>query len=335
MTDTRNDNLLEQALEWCVLLQDPDAGPEERAGFAAWLETSEAHRQAWRRAEEVWRRLDPVAERLASGAGPSPDRLAATPAVAPVRPQALKPAFRRKTRALRALAAMLLLGAILGWRYDPAWLADYRTAVAEQREWRLEDGSLIRLAPDSALDVDYGTARRRIRLHRGEAWFRVAADPARPFVVESATGHTQALGTAFDIRRRGDRVRVLVSEHQVQVSLDRQRQRLEPGQALTYDADGFSPVRNVDVANELAWQNQRLVFQDAPLAQVLAELQRYMPGRLQLTDSTLGSLSVTAVFDTRQPRQALESLADVLALRLTRIGPWLTLVRPGETQGQQ
>ncbi|MFD2407351.1 FecR/PupR family sigma factor regulator [Azorhizophilus paspali] len=69
MTDTRNDNLLEQALEWCVLLQDPDAGPEERAGFAAWLETSEAHRQAWRRAEEVWRRLDPLAERLTDGAG--------------------------------------------------------------------------------------------------------------------------------------------------------------------------------------------------------------------------------------------------------------------------
>ncbi len=308
MTEPQDDNLLEQALEWCVLLHDVDAGPAEQAHFAAWLATSEAHRQAWQRAEDVWQRLNPLAERLAE-------------------PVVIQP---RQMWAWRSLAALLLLGLVLGGTYDPAWLATYRTAVAEQQEWRLDDGSVIRLAPDSALDVDYSPAQRHIRLYRGEAWFQVAADPARPFIVDAAAGHTQALGTAFDIRQRGEQVRVLVSEHRVEVSLGQQQQQVAQNQALTYGPDGLSSVTSANVANELAWQQQRLVFQDMPLAQVLAELQHYTPSRLQLTDAALENLSVTAVFDTRHPEDALNTLAEVLALRLTNIGPWLTLVRPGE-----
>lgn len=93
------------------------------------------------------------------------------------------------------MAAMLLLGLGLSWCYDPAWLADYRTAIAEQRQWHLEDGSLIHAAPDSALDVNYSDHQRYVRLYRSEAWFQVVPDAQRPFIVEAAKGNTQALGS--------------------------------------------------------------------------------------------------------------------------------------------
>lgn len=320
MTDRPDDILLDQAFEWYVRLQDCDVTEQERAGCAAWLAESDQHRAAWQRAEQVWLRLQPAADALRQ---PLP--------VAPAPPVALhrrgKP---RWARAIGGLAAALVL-ALVGYAcYDPAYLAEHRTAVAEQREWLLEDGSRVHLAPDSALDVDYQAGQRRIRLHRGEAWFQVAADAQRPFVVEAAGGGVRALGTAFSVRHANGGVRVLVSEHRVEVSHGKQQVRLEKGQAVHYDRDGMSRPVSVNLGNELAWRRQRLVFEDVSLDRVLTELQRYLSTRLVLTDAAVAALPVTTVLDTRQPEQALDSLAGMFELRLSAVGPWVTLVRAGE-----
>ncbi|TBU75441.1 FecR family protein [Phytopseudomonas daroniae] len=303
------DDLLEQALEWCVLLQDIDASEEQRQQAIAWREQSDAHRVAWQRAIEVWQHLDPLVEVLTA------------PVAQPARP-------RHRFRPALACAASLLLAALVVQLYDPAWRADYRTAVAQQQRWQLEDGSWVELAADSALDIDYSSEQRRIRLHRGQAWFQVVADAQRPFIVQAAGGNTQALGTAFAVRLRDQRVRVAVSEHSVQVSLANQRQILQQGQALGYDRNGLSQPVAVNLNSEMAWRQQRLVFQDTPLAEVLDELQHYLPAHLRLTDGRLGQLPVTVVIDTRQPEKALASLAEVLSLQLTSIGSWLILVSP-------
>lgn len=307
------ESLLEQALEWYVLLQDVDASDEQRQHAAAWREQSAAHRGAWQRAGQVWQGLDPLAEALA------------TPAM-----QAVPPARSRRWFVPVLACAASLLVALAVHLNDPAWRADYRTPVAQQLRWQLEDGSRIELAADSALDVDYSEGQRRIRLHRGQAWFQVAVDPQRPFIVEAGNGETRALGTAFAVRLRDKQVRVVVDEHSVQVSLVAQQQIVQQGQALDYDESHIARPGAVNLSSEMAWRRQRLVFQNAPLGEVLDELQHYLPGHLRLTDSQLGQRPVTLVIDTRQPEKALASLADIMPLRLTHIGPWLTLVRPAE-----
>lgn len=311
-----NDDVLEQALEWYVLLQDIDASDADRQQARAWREQSVEHEAAWQRAEQVWLRLNPLADVLAKQ---PPTNLQ------PVR-------SRRRLWPALATAAVLVLAVLAVQLYDPAWQADYRTAVAQQQRWQLEDGSWLELAADSAVDVNYSAERRNIRLLRGKAWFQVAADAGRPFVVEHAGGTTRALGTAFSVQRRGEQTRVVVSEHSVQVSQAGSQQVLQQGQALQYDRHGISQPLSINLDNELAWRQQRLVFQRAPLAEVLGELQHYLPSRLYLTDSKLGQLPVTVVLDTRQPEKALQGLGEILPIQLSGIGPWLTLIRPVDKQ---
>ncbi|WP_437879887.1 FecR family protein [Pseudomonas sp. LRF_L74] len=310
-----NDDLMEQALEWHVLLQDIDVTDQQRRDAHAWHERSDAHRDAWQRAEDVWRRLDPLAEALSAPA--------VLPTVASRRRRWFRPAL--------ACAASLVLALVLIPTLDPAWHADYRTDIAQHGSWQLADGSRLELAADSALDVDYSDKQRRVRLLRGQAWFQVAADAGRPFIVSAEGGETRALGTAFAVRLGEDHVRVVVAEHSVQVSTMNQHQVVQQGQVIDYSHDRLSLRSDTLASNELAWRKQRLVFVRAPLSEVLGELQHYLPGYLRLTDGQLGQLPVTVVIDTRQPDKALSSLTEILPLRLTDVGPWLTLVRPAQT----
>lgn len=313
MTRQTSPSPLDQALEWCVRLHDDGVTPAEREAFAQWLAADERHEAAWQRAQQVWGASGEVAQVLASA-----------PAVA-------KKARRARTWTGWAAAAVVVL-AVAGVTLSPAHWADYRTEVAQTRTWTLEDGSSIQLAPRTALDVTFSKGERRIHLYRGEAWFKVAANPARPFVVEAGDATVQALGTAFDVKVDGNRVDVAVTEHKVRVTHPRQQQDVSEGEALHYDRDAVSAPRAVNLMQQLAWREQRLSFKDAPLAEVIEQLQAYSSSRLLVTDSTLDGLSVTAAFDTRQPQDVLESLQVILPIQVSTVGPWLTLIRASENK---
>lgn len=310
MTDTREaheQQLLEQALEWCVLLADIEASEQQRRDFARWLEQGEAQQQAWQRAQQVW-----------GGVQPLVDHLATRPA---------QPTSNRKRWRFWACAASLVLGVVAWSLHDPAGRAGYQTGTAQVQSWQLEDGSRLSLDAGSAADIDYGPGQRRIRLYRGNAVFEVAADPQRPFIVESQGGTTQALGTVFALQTRDDQVRVLVSEHSVRVSRAGQQRVVPQGSALTYGEQGLGRSHPVDITSELAWLDQRLVFQNIPLDEVIQRLQPYLDSRLLLADGELGRQPVTAVFDSREPEKALQALSQILPLELYHLGPWLTLIR--------
>ncbi|TRX73699.1 FecR family protein [Pseudomonas mangiferae] len=304
------DSLAEEALAWLVRLQDEAASAADRAAFAAWLETSADHRAAWQRAQRLWRRLDDLAPHLAP-----------PPSAQPVR-------RTRRRRSLLAAAACLLLALGVGSMLRTGVLADYRSGVGEHRHLTLADGSRIELGSDSALSVDFSADRRRIHLYRGEAYFEVSPDPARPFVVDAGPLRGRALGTAFAVRRDGDQASLTVTEHQVAVEAGAAHDTLGRGQQVRYDDAGLHPAEPVDLRRALAWRRDRLVFVEAPLVDVLAELQRYRHGRILVTDPALARQPVTAVFRTDDPDAALRTIARVLPVRLTRATDWLVLVRP-------
>jgi transmembrane sensor len=307
----------EAAIGWFVRLRDEEATAADRKAFAAWLASDDAHREAWNEIERVWGRLGEIApEGLAAQTPPAP-------AIARREP--------RRSWARIAAAAVILIAAFAGWRLaPPGLLADHRTGVAERRMVALADGSQVELGPQSALDVGFEAGRRHVRLIAGNAYFEVAPDARRPFTVEAGPGRIAVLGTAFDVKiTEGDAVSVAVTHNAVSVSTATGAAvRLREGQAVSYDRDGVSDVQPADLDAVLGWRHGQLVFHDAPLDEVFAEIGRYRRGHVQLLGAGLGSRRITAVFDARQPEAAIETIARSLDLRVLRATGLLIALSP-------
>lgn len=307
------DILVEEALEWLARLQDAEATAAERAAFEAWLARGPDRLTAWQRALQVWSR---AGELEAALRGRRPAGTGA--AIAPSRRVWLKAAA---AAAVAAAAGAHLLA-------EPATFADHATRIGERRSIALPDGSTVELGSTSALSLDFGPKARRVRLHRGEAYFAVTADPARPFLVEAAAGRIRALGTAFDVKLGGESASVAVVEHAVEVSLDGEGVRLNAGEQVRYGNGRLGRIRPADLAQVRAWQRDRLIFQDAPLGAVVADLERWRRGRIVITDDRLEALSVTAVFDVHEIDAALQTIADSLPVRVLRLTDLLVLLTP-------
>ncbi|RXT56493.1 hypothetical protein B6S44_05325 [Bosea sp. Tri-44] len=295
----------DDAIAWFVRLRDEEVSEADRATFAVWREASPSHEQAWREIEAVWGGLDQVAV-------PKPVPAIVAPAASRSRRLVLRPL---------AAAAVILLAVTTAVRLTPDGLfADHRTGIGERRVVALPDGSRIELGPASAVDVDFAGARRTVTLVAGEAFFTVARDPTRPFVVSAGQGEIAVLGTAFDVKiGQSEAVSVVVTESKVAVSAAGSGAvGVAAGQEVGYDRNGVSAVRPADLDAAQAWRQDQLVFHDAPLDAVLTELRRYRRGTIQLLGGELGKRRITAVFDARRPDAALETIARNLDLRLLR-----------------
>lgn len=293
------------ALEWVARLNDEAVSERDRADFGAWLAADAGHPAAFERATRLWNCFDqvkPAAERL-----------------------------HRRRAILGALAAVVALPAAYAL-YRQLWAADFRSGVGERRSVRLSDGSRVELGTDSAISVAFTASARSITLHRGQAFFEVAPDPARSLSVRAGPGSTTALGTRFDIRRDDDGVTVSVLEHAVQVRVDGQPDaaRVAQGWQLRYGDRGIGqPLRMADPGAVTAWRQDRIVFDGVPLRQVLRELARYRHGPIVLMDRQAGGWPVTAVFDTRDIDAALRGLAEALSLRVLDVGGYASFVYAG------
>jgi transmembrane sensor len=305
-SDSPEDALFEQAARWHLCLR-------EAADEATW--------RAYRR----WLAGDP---RRAAAMGEAEQLLGMLRA--PAADLARQGARTRRRRWIAAAAACLLLagggGLWLGGGGYARLRGDAVTAVGETRTLRLDDGSEITLNTDTVLQVAYAPRLRRVRLERGEAYFRVAHLPDRPFVVDTPSGQARVLGTVFDVRLDGDRTRVGVAEGHVAVRAQGGGNAvLGAGQSAWLDATGLAPGSERDADPDAAWRQGRLVFFRTPLPEVLASLERYRMGRLYLHGEALRRLTVSGAFDTTHPDAALDGLLATLHLRAVSLG-WITIV---------
>lgn len=330
-------DLIDQAIDWIILLHSGQAGAEDMARLAQWRASSPEHECAYRQAKRLW---DDAGEAFGLDEAP---RLEFCP---PARPghfnngggaafgQAKRRRLRCRPSRLPAAVGMLLLAlaVLFGHHHlsDPL-LHDHYTRHGEQKPVILADGSEVLLNTDTALDEVFENAIRTVRLARGQAVFRVKADPARPFEVEAASATVRALGTVFEVRREGEAVAVVVQEHAVAV---RSRTgafsgeiRVKAGEKLGVDASRASlKPEPVDVGETAAWQRRKLIFDELPLGRVIDEINRYADGKILITDSALKARSVTGVFPIDDTDGALRAICSTLQLRETRLGPWLVLL---------
>lgn len=295
---------------------------KDETALAAWLTADPRHARAFSEMEAVWSDLAAVS--------PSAEILASLPSPAS-RAHGNDNDHRRRVCFSAAIAASVAIVAI-GFAGDwPMRLrADAVTATGERRTIAMPDGSSVILNTHSAVAFDYRPGARVVQLLRGEAAFTVAPDPRRPFTVEANGGSSTALGTRFVIREDGDDTQVTVTEHKVRVAYPRSGSSivsLPEGESLTYGPDRPWGVREAVQAGEAdAWTQGELVFENRPLAEVVAELARYHPGYVRVIGQEVRDRRVSGVFSIDDPVSAIGKLQRSLGLQSVHVTDRLILI---------
>lgn len=310
----------DEASDWLARRLDGPLGRAEQCDFTVWLNRSPAHQVAYRHAEAAWQRLEAVGRE----AGALRDDIAHL---------LRQPVQRQRWRCASVMAACIAIVAVGAslWFGNPVMLlrADYAAAPTQLRSIQLSDGSRVDLAPGAAIALDFTASERRVLMLAGSAYFTVAplaASGGRPFVVLSENGSTRALGTQFAVDLLPNRVRVSVTEHAVEVAAGPELTTVQQGRAVAYTPNGsIAPLDSVDVVSATAWHRGKLIFDRAPVSEIVAELSRYRRGRIVVADQVLGERRISGVFNTDDIDGALHAIARELKVE-TRLLPLLAVL---------
>ncbi|WP_157197935.1 MULTISPECIES: FecR family protein [Methylomonas] len=300
------DAIANEAAHWVARLESSRMDEHERRAFMAWIKQSPEHRARFFEMRKHWQGLSSASSAV---------RTRTT-------------AFRAP--ALRYAAAILLAVGLLSWhfRLPDRLQADFATAPGESKTVQLSDGSTLYLNADTALAIAFTPQGRQIRLLRGEVECRVAHDSHRPFAVVTGPDRVTALGTDFSVYRDSGQTTVSVFESTVQIEhADHLVGVLNPGQQQHLDDEtGAAPLVNGVGDDARAWRYGQLVFTAKSLTDVIAELNRYRPGKLVLMNRTAAQRKVSGVFNINDLETAIQTIANTQQLRTVRLGAWLTAI---------
>lgn len=332
-------SITHKACEWLFALTDADAATQ--AEFGAWLRESPRHVEEFLLVSAAFRELDHVAADDGIDIDTLRSELAVT--VMPLCKGATRPARSAQTGAgvslprsgrrfvrLAAAVAGLIVG---GWLLWAAHFGgqNYSTAVGEIRSFELADGSVIELNTRSRMKVRFSGATRDVELLAGEALFKVARDPGRPFRVHAGSAVIQAVGTQFNVYRRAQVTTVSVIEGVVRVSeeagavttlVPADAQMLVAGHEARIGADGHvMKLVAADTAKAIAWRERRLIFNGDRLVDVAAEFNRYNSApHLRVDGAIAQSKQLAGIFDADDPESLLLFLADLGDVSVERDG---------------
>lgn len=319
----------QEAAEWLARRDTGAWSEQDEHALQLWLEQRTAHRVAFLRLESAWReagRLQALAAGWPAGVLPPrgywsvrtptdalPQRQKGTPSMVPPDLRGLNFAPRQPAkasrwgRAMAAAFALVAIGSLAwgSWQLSGRQQASYASGVGEVKNIAMADGSTAMLSSDSQLQVLMTRGERHIALVRGEAFFDVAHDANRPFVVEAEQRQVRAVGTRFSVRRDADALRVVVTQGKVRLDsapgADGRGQPaayLPAGSVATADRNGVL-VRSLSLADAerfLEWRSGYLSFDDTPLSAVAAEFNRFNVRKLELADPAIADLRVGGNF---------------------------------------
>ncbi len=211
------------------------------------------------------------------------------------------------------------------------WLlsqADHITSTAEIRDIPLPDGSLATLGPDSAIAVDFSEQDRRIGLLSGMAYFQVQPDSTRPFTVSTGPMLVTALGTAFDVSAEKGFLSVAVAHGSVEARTGAPAgEKLEAGTWLTFDSATSRITRGEQEPSQIAaWRSNMLFAENETVATLCAKISRWQNGRVLIADPSLGSRTVSGVFDLNDPDAAIAAVVRPFGAKTRKIASLLTIV---------
>lgn len=320
MAKTKQDDIVRTAADWWVRLRAPGAEGETIEQWLAWTGEDARHLQTFERVNELATRLGSL------------DRISRQSLIkAFTRPAPPQRRWLPLAAAASVAVAMLAGGAYLAWaRFAPnVSMQVYTSAIAQNRDITLPDGTQVALGAASTLTTHFSHGQRQVELSSGEAFFQVVHDTRRPFVVAAGDVSIRDIGTAFDVRRTGERVSIAVTQGRVriadmnQTTGEAQRGTLEvsAGQLVSYDpATESMTVGSIAPEQATAWRDDRLAFIDEPLAVVIANLNRYSTRPLHIADADLGKLSYTGTIRTDAIGGWLGALPQIFPLQVNAQG---------------
>lgn len=292
-----HDDVDDAAARWA--LRDPldgDAG----AALGAWLAQDRRHAGALLRARAALTLVDRA--------------IAPPSATAPAVSGRVRPRFeggqgkgqtRRWLLAGAGGAIAATLAGVVGW--SRVMGERVATARGEIRRLPLADGSVATIDTDSAMRVVLASDSRRVALERGQAWFQVAKDRQRPFVVDAGIAQVRAVGTAFSVRRAASGVQVAVTEGTVAIWASDARGSmtiLEAGQFATFANGATTPVTGrapAAIERALAWRDGEIALENETLGNAVAEFNRYNRQQLVLDDDRLAAERIVGLFQIDNP----------------------------------
>jgi transmembrane sensor len=311
--------ILGEAADWLVQLQSGSATEEDHRAIQQWRGRSAQHAQAWQRAEAILGDFRAVPGSIAS--------------------ETLKrinssKGFGRR-QALNRLGLFLLAGPAVWLTYRELpwqeWTADQHTAIGEQRNLTLPDGTRMLINTGSSLNIAFSGSERRIKLLSGEVLITTARDPSlsyRPFIVQTRHGTARALGTRFSVRVDEHRSRVAVMEGAVEMLSDHASQGVivKAGEQSAFGLTTIDPVQSLD-ASAMTWENGMMVARNMRLSDLLAELGRYRPGVLRCHDGA-ADLTVSGAFSLRDTDASLRLLQDTLPVKVSSHTRYWVVIEP-------
>jgi transmembrane sensor len=319
---------LAAAWDWVLRLRDDTVHQGDLVEWLCWYEADEAHRSAFTEMQAFWRNAGQVIEgadapTLAQLLGESATLSADTPEPAYLS----APTTRRERTALLCTAALVVTCTLSVWWLHQARLvgAPVIPARSTLQEATLPDGSRVDLAPRSSMVLHFTPRERALELQGGEAYFSVARNRQRPFVVTVARLRVNAVGTAFNIRKAADRIVVAVTEGAVDVHVmsggSSGATRIVAGHQATWDADELAPVlTSANLPQTLAWQRGRLEYVNEPLADVIADVNRYLPRPVTIRDPAVGQIKFSGTVFTESSEVWLRALPQVFPVQLDTDG---------------
>jgi transmembrane sensor len=308
-----------KAVRWVVRADQGELTGADRTELDAWLAGDPRRLGAYARAEAAWVMLDrakalggaPMVEPSSSGRG----RLGRRGLLAGL------------GAAAAACAAIVIAPRLLSARYG--------TAVGEIRRVPLSDGSMAAINTDTVLDVNMRPRLRQVKLDKGEAWFQVAKDAQRPFVVESGPVRVRAVGTAFSVRRREGGCEVLVTEGVVEAwsqDVGAAPRRVRAGERI-FVSDEVGPATPaaapIDITRNLAWREGQIVLDGEAFSTAAAEFNRYNDRKIVIADGAMADEKLVGWFRTNEPESFARAAASSFGGKVTVRGE-VILVEAGE-----
>lgn len=304
------DTVRDEAAYWFALTNDGLLDAEEQARFDRWLARDPLHADEYRLLQSLWGAADQLPK----------ERLQAL--LREDIPTPIQPRLRKNSVVLRyAVAASLVAVAVstalwFGLNTTPDYNAQFTTAFGERKQLTLPDGSVVDLNSRTQMDVHFVRGQRVVVLSAGEAMFSVQHDPARPFVVEAGNGRVTVTGTRFDVRRDPTQTLIAVESGTVKVNGAADNGAtvvLTAGLGSRIDATGkVAAASSVNTAALIAWRSGKLVFNDAPLSEVVQEVSRYRRQPLLVAGGKAANLRLTSVFKADDTDALLRALPSIL-----------------------